>query len=335
MDNSKTSGSTNNGQDKKLSEAFKEILENRKGSSKVEDPLFSILMKAREADIEEREWIPVEGKKSTWNTIHQTITESNVDEKETKKEATITPLHTRRQWLKVAAAIVLLACSSILLIYQFSTPDQLPVAEATNSIQTIELDDGSSVTLRPNSQLFELRDSENERAYSLSGEAVFNVVSSPERLFAVEAGSGRVVVTGTRFNVSSRSQTSRVYLFEGQVRFENEDGTNSVSLAPGEASEIDESNQIQDPFQFDAETVTGWTQNLLTFRDRLAGSIIEELEFHFDVQINAPASIREESLGGTIQLDSVDQSLSDLGRVLGGTFEEVRNDTYEFRPTDN
>jgi len=335
MDKSKQPDIPNNDPDRKLSELYKEFLDSGKDPSKIDDPLIKTLANIRDEDSDERQSIPVRGKESSWEAIRETIQSDSTPGNQTGKKATITPIRSRRQWLKVAAAIALIALSALFLVRQFSSPERLLVAEASDSVQTIELSDGSSVTLRPNSALYDVADAGNERAYSLSGEAVFDVVSSPDRIFSVEAGSGRVVVTGTRFNLSERNATARVYLFEGSVRFETEDGTRSVDLEPGEASEIDTTMQIRDPFQFEPGLVTSWTQNRLTFRDRSAGSVMDELEFHFNIEITSSEEVRSESLGGTIQLDSARESLQDLGTVLGGSFEEIRPGVYRFIPSNN
>lgn len=333
MGKSKNPNLPNNDQDKRLTKLFEEHLENDDKSLNTDDPVFNTLLKIRREDESERKDIPVYGKETSWQVISQTIRQN--DENDTHRQATITPIHSKRTWLKVAAAIVLIASSALLLVQQFSTPDTLPVAEASSAVQTIELEDGSTVTLRPNSTLSKFTDSENPRSYSLSGEAVFDVITDPDRVFTVEGGAGRVVVTGTRFNLNARNQISRVYLFEGSVRFEAADGSDSVNLEPGEASGIDTSMQVQEPYQFDTEIVTGWTRNRLTFRDRQAGSIMSELEFHFNIQIVASNDVREESLGGTIQLDNAEQSLSDLGIVLGGSFEKTDEGVYEFKSSEN
>ena len=333
MEKSNHPNFSNKDQDKRLTKLFEEHLENRDKSLKTDDPVFNTLLKIREEDAIERKDIPVRGKESSWQSISQTIRQQG--ENDTRPNATITPIHSRRSWLKVAAAIVLIASSALLLVQQFSISDKITVAEASSAVQTIELGDGSTVTLRPNSTLSKFTDSENPRSYSLSGEAVFDVITDPDRVFTVEAGAGRVVVTGTRFNLNARNQISQVYLFEGSVRFEAADGSDSVNLEPGEASGIDMSMQIQEPFEFDTEIVTGWTRNRLTFRDRQAGSIMSELEFHFNIEIIASQDVREESLGGTIQLDNAEQSLSDLGIVLGGSFEETGEGVYEFKSSGN
>jgi|AntRauTorckE6833_2_1112554.scaffolds.fasta_scaffold13076_3 ferric-dicitrate binding protein FerR (iron transport regulator) len=334
MNRSENSNTPKDDPDKKLSDAYSDILENRKENSDVDDPLFKTLLNARAADRQNRQAIPVRGKESSWDSIISTIGDDQ-SSAGSNNQANITRIRSRRTWLKAAAAIILIAFSSLLLIQQFNESEPVPVAESGASIQTFELTDGSSVTLRPNSSLYKLTADEDERTYALSGEGIFDVISMPDRTFSVEAGSGRVVVTGTRFNLTDRNQTAKVYLFEGSVRFESEDGTQSVDLVPGEASEIDQSMQIVQPFNFEADLVTGWTQNRLTFRDRQAGSIFNELEFHFNIQITAPDDVKSESLGGTIQLDSAEQSLEDLGIVLGGSFDQTSDNVHEFRPDTN
>jgi len=334
MNRSENSNTPKDDPDKKLSDAYSDILENRKENSDVDDPLFKTLLNARAADRQNRQAIPVRGKESSWDSIISTIGDDQ-SSAISNNQANITRIRSRRTWLKAAAAIILIAFSSLLLIQQFNESEPVPVAESGASIQTFELTDGSSVTLRPNSSLYKLTADEDERTYALSGEGIFDVISMPDRTFSVEAGSGRVVVTGTRFNLTDRNQTAKVYLFEGSVRFESEDGTQSVDLVPGEASEIDQSMQIVQPFNFEADLVTGWTQNRLTFRDRQAGSIFNELEFHFNIQITAPDDVKSESLGGTIQLDSAEQSLEDLGIVLGGSFDQTSDNVHEFRPDTN
>lgn len=335
MDKSKKSDLPNKDSDKTLSEIYSKILTGETDPADVDDPLFQMLTGIRDEDSNQQKEIPVRGKESSWESISKTIQDNDSTDRDSSKRATVTPILPQRQWLKVAAVIVLVACSAILLISQFSSPERVPVAESSSSVQTVELADGSSVTLRPNSTLYEFTASENERAYSLTGEALFDVISAPDHPFTVEAGSGRVVVTGTRFNLSDRNKSTRVYLLEGSVRFETTDGSDSVNLEPGQASEIVEAMQVLAPYPFERDLVTSWTRNRLTFRDRQAGSIMNELEFHFNIQITAPEDVRSESLGGTIQLDSAEQSLEDLGIVLGGSFEETEDNAYEFRPAGN
>lgn len=332
MANSNNNNQSDNGQNDDLARLYGELLEGKLDKSDLNDSLLHALLKARGEHDLEKSKTAVEGKASSWKAIESAMQDSeNRSRSDQDKRSNVTPIRSRNRWLKVAAAILLVAFSSLLLLQLFSEPDRVTLAQSGATIQTVDLPDGSSVTLRPNSELIRFTANDNGRAYALNGEAIFDVVTNPDQPFSVEAGIGRVVVTGTRFNVSNRDESAFVYLIEGEVRFETLDRAASVDLDPGQASEIQPDMKIRDPFTIEENLVTGWSQNRLTFRDREAGSIIDELEFHFNIDISAPGDVRNETLGGTIQLDSAQQSLDDLGMVLGGTFDQTGDRTFEYR----
>lgn len=307
-----------------LARLYGKIVSGEKSPADIEDPLLTMLLKTRDAAEQTEAAIAVRGQEEGWNRIRDLITPWT--KKSTAKVWKL-PARQRVYWA-AAAAIALLAFLSILLLRQ---PDPQLIAESGSTISLIELVDGSTATLRPNTQLYKVSISESRHSYTLSGEALFDVESIPERIFSVNAGAGRVVVTGTKFNLHDRGQSTSVYLLEGEVIFETVDSKESVRLSPGEAAVIDRNKQLTEPFTFEPDEITGWTQNRLVFREREAGSIFEELEFHFNIRIEAPAEIRQESLGGSIPLDSVDESLKDLGAVLGGRFVQTEESTYQFR----
>lgn len=307
-----------------LARSYGKIVSGEKSPADIEDPLLTMLLKTRDAAEQIEAVIPVRGQEAGWNRIQDAIAPST---KKTAAKVWKFPARQRVYWA-AAAAIALLVFLSILLLRQ---PDPQLIAESGSTISVIELVDGSTATLRPNTQLYKVSISESRHNYALSGEALFDVESIPERIFSVEAGAGRVVVTGTKFNIHDRGERASVYLIEGEVIFETIDRQESVRLSPGEAAIVDRTKRLTEPFTFEPDEITGWTQNRLVFREREAGSIFEELEFHFNIRIEAPAEIRQESLGGSIPLDSVDESLQDLGTVLEGRFVQTEEYTYQFR----
>jgi len=309
-----------------LARQYGEVLKRSKTPSGIDDTLLDLLLKARSESEYAEMNIPVTGQELAWEKVQKSISKNG-----TTKGAKIHSLSSSKKWYWAAAAVILITISSILLLQRTFDPDPQLIAESGSSLSVIELADGSSVTLRPNSSLYELSVTDNFHSYSLSGEGLFDVETLPGRTFSVEAGPGRVVVTGTRFNMSDRDQQSAVYLIEGSVQFETTDSRQSVSLAAGEAAIVDQENRLLELFRFESEEVIGWTQNRLTFRDREAASIISELEFHFNISIRVPNEIKQITLGGSIPLDSPEQSLEDLGIVLGGSFEQTGEETYQFR----
>jgi len=103
-----------------------------------------------------------------------------------------------------------------------------------------------------------------------------------------------------------------------------------VTLTAGEGATIQDL-QLSEPFRFEKTNVTSWTQSRLTFSERSAGSILDELEFHFGIEIEMEESMRSEILGGSITLEDREQSLNDLEIVLGGTFVQIDENRYRFQ----
>ena len=290
------------------------------------DPLIKLLDRLRIDSNQTEDLIFVSNKDTTWKYIEHEIQAASKP-----KSVKITSIHQplTRYWL--VAAIIIITLTSLFLIQRSLKSNAELIAYADVNVTEIILIDGSEVLLRPGSELYLIEVSETQHTYSINGEALFKVAKNPDRKFVVDSGIGRVIVTGTKFNLRNRNQVAEVFLIEGNVIFETADKSQSIALLPGEASSINESQQLTNPFEFDSIEITSWTENRLTFSDRTLESILVELETHFDIQILAPDSTLQVVLGGSIQLDEVKQSLDDLGMVLDGHFVLVDESTYEFK----
>ncbi len=317
---------SSNDPDLVLARQYGKVLTGAREAEQINDPLHKLLVRARNSANQTEREFQTENTESSWNCVERAILEI-----ESRSEPNILSITSTKKWYWAAAAVILIAFTSLFLLRQTLEPEPRLLAEAVASISVVELADGSTVTLRPNSRLYQLSSSDQLQSYSLNGEALFEVESQSERTFAVEAGPGRVVVTGTRFNLSDRNERSTVHLLDGSVIFETADRARSVTLSSGEASVISRDNVLGDPFLFEPEEITGWTQSRLTFRNRQVSEILTELEFHYNITIQAPDEIQQITLGGSVALDNPDQSLEDLGVVLGGEFIQTNDQSYQFR----
>lgn len=319
-------GHTRHDRDLELARQYGQIRNDDSSEGVKKDPLFSLLARVRATSQQVEEDLTVRGREASWQAISMAIRGAS------EPDTHLFRLPISRHWLRLAAAILLGLFLSILFIVQPFESEPHIVAEASATLSTVELDDGSRVTLRPHSRITELSSEENHRAYSLTGDALFEVEPLQNRTFSVLAGNGRVIVTGTTFHISARAQRSSVHLLEGRVRFETTDGSQSVDLTPGDASTVDEQMQILDPYPFQRDEIIGWTQNRLIFNNRLVSHVLDELEFHFGIMIDAPRTVQTDSLGGSISLESLKTALEDLETVLGGHFEQTGEKRYRFRP---
>lgn len=103
---------------------------------------------------------------------------------------------------------------------------------------TILLSDGTQVVLSPDSRLYYPKEfGVDGRKVRLDGTAYFEVESSPENPFIIEAAGGYIKVTGTKFHAAATEDSNlRVNLVEGRVELGVEGGE-PVHLLPSEEVE--------------------------------------------------------------------------------------------------
>lgn len=235
------------------------------------------------------------------------------------------PLRNRTGWYALAATLVVLMG---FLWYLGRPPAPLVVARAEGASVVYRAPDGSQVTLRPHSRLFEVAAGEGAMRYRLVGEGYFDVVRDAGRRFEVEAADGLVTVLGTRFNVSTWGGQAVVFLEEGRVRFAQAGTENTMILEPGERSVLDASGALHEPEVAGVEAALDWMQGHIIFEQQPLYLVAAELEQHFGVILEVPPSEREESITGRILLSDMEQCLRDLATILGGRYEQTTGGAY-------
>ncbi|MEO1437384.1 MAG: FecR domain-containing protein, partial [Bacteroidota bacterium] len=107
----------------------------------------------------------------------------------------------RSTLIRVAAVVVF----CIGLAYTFQQLNTAGASETTyqtaDEIQTVELEDGTVVTLNAHSILNVAAFDASSRTLNLTGEAYFDVASDPARPFTINTDQSTIQVLGTAFNV--------------------------------------------------------------------------------------------------------------------------------------
>lgn len=300
-----------------LAKSIKEALEMGIAFTKLDDSLINELV-----DFKNNELVDYERNAPNSSSIWATI------EQEIRSSPKILPFYQRPIAYTWAAAAVLLIAAFIGVYWVSLNPSPQLVAQSDSTIQIIQLTDGTEVTLRPYSELYELTSNDIKRSYSLKGEAFFDVKSDASRPFSVEAGYGKITVLGTRFNVSNWGENTKVYLEEGSVQFSS-NNQETVRIEPGQKSELI-SGSISLPTDAVAEEYTDWITNTIVLNSSLPKEAAAEIGQHFNIIVNIPITDNENLLDGTLRLDSINQTLEDLGLVLGGTFRKTSENEYTF-----
>lgn len=204
----------------------------------------------------------------------------------------------RHRWGWGVALVVLVLISGIWLWRQPVTVT-VPAGEQ----ETVTLPDGSTVELNSETVLRYRRGfqavpfvSADRRVLRLKGEAFFDVASS-ERPFAVETANALVSVTGTRFNVRSRTDEERiteVTVTGGRVQLSSSQQSEQEVILnnPGQTSRVTGVDaEPTPPTQTEVEHVLAWRDAGFAVRDWPLTKVVRELERRFDVPVRIHSSV--------------------------------------------
>lgn len=141
-------------------------------------------------------------------------------------------LHYTNFWIKIAAAILVLAGGAWLYITLQAIPEIVLATEA--EVKTDTLSDGSVITLNKKTVLkYPEKFSGRQRNVLLAkGEAFFSITPNKNIPFIISTGGAAIKVVGTSFNVKNKNGNVEVIVETGIVEVSKKD--KMVSLKPGE-----------------------------------------------------------------------------------------------------
>ncbi|WDH33341.1 FecR family protein [Pseudomonas chlororaphis] len=228
----------------------------------------------------------------------------------------------RRPLLRYAVAASVLAVAVGLGLFSGLNPPALYSAEfatAPGERRHVALPDGSQVDLNSRSRLL-VRYEKGLRSVELSeGEAMFSVEHDSSRPFVVAAGSGKVTVTGTRFDVRRDAAQTRVAVEQGTVRVQGRDAADSdfVNLTAGLGTAVDARGQVAAAYAVDPQALTAWRSGKLVFNNASLNEVAAEVSRYRE----QPLRVGSEAVGrlrltSVFKSDDTDALLKALPSIL-------------------
>ena len=269
-----------------------------------------------------------------WLDIQESLGLYHTEQTEKKALSRQVQSFFRRNWSwrpVMATGLALASILAILLVRQPAAPENLWQTMVTQNRQRTQLTlvDGSKVTLNSGSKLrFPKAFSNSVREVYLEGEGFFDV-KSEGRPFIVLTDHSKTTVLGTRFNVRSRDDVTRVIVESGRVRFESMDQSKEVILSAGQMSEINISHAIPSPPEpIDMDAATGWMDGRVHFVRTPISEVIMELERHYDVHIRYQGGDpRALTLSGAFHDGSIETALTSICLTIDANFH-LEGNTY-------
>jgi transmembrane sensor len=113
----------------------------------------------------------------------------------------------------------------------------------------VSLPDGSNIIMNRNTELsYRTNFGKRNRDVKLKGEAFFEISSDVLKPFIIDAGTAKVKVVGTTFNVRTNNSRSEVevYVKTGKVLLSDNSGLRSLELDPGYVGRFDLSTSLKE-----------------------------------------------------------------------------------------
>lgn len=188
-------------------------------------------------------------------------------------------------WFSRVAAVLFLG---FVLWYFYPTAKQPTFWTAEGDNLTVNMADGSIVTLRENTLMRDIAGDkkEQERRVALSGEAFFKVAPDKSKPFFIEIEDVTVEVVGTEFNVSSLPSESlvEVAVLSGIVKIHVSEGAHTLSA--GDRLRWHTRQKSVQVSEKESVNAWSWHTGQLQFKSTPLLQVIEALNRHFDKQVS-------------------------------------------------
>ncbi|MFT3935595.1 MAG: FecR domain-containing protein [Chitinophagaceae bacterium] len=242
-----------------------------------------------------------------------------------------------RSFMRVAAAIIIIAGTSFWLLNRNASAKSITVATAFGEVKTITLPDESQVTLNGNSSITYLNHwKENQRReVSIKGEGYFNVthlnkdsanIKENER-FIVHCGDVNIEVLGTTFNVKARRGKTDIALITGKIRIDYTDasiGNKPVVMAPGDYLEYVSQKIVVAKRLVKPAQITNWRTNEISFTNANLKEIAETLQDNYGYTVNVKdSSLLPLKIEGDISVATVADLLDVVSTTLNIKIEQT------------
>ena len=243
------------------------------------------------------------------------------------------PTHRRRSLLvryAVAAGVAAVALG-LGLFSGLNHPATYTAAFSTalGERRHVALPDGSVIDLNSRSRV-QVRYEKDRRGIELTeGEAMFSVEHDSSRPFVVEAGSGKVTVTGTRFDVRRDLNETRVAVEQGTVKVQGQ-GPDAVSLTAGLGTQINAQGQVAAAYAVNPAELTAWRSGKLVFNNASLSEVAAEVSRYRD----KPLTVANDSVGhlrltSVFKSDNTDALLKALPSILPVTVRTLDDGSQE------
>lgn len=226
---------------------------------------------------------------------------------------------------KYAAAAAIVIAIGVTFIIKNDTKPQMLSLQTTAAMDSLRLEDGTTIFLAANSQLsYPAHFTGKERAITLlQGNAFFKVAKDPEHPFIITSGDIKTKVLGTSFHIKLCRENCNVTVVTGKVNVSS--GAQSIDLLPNEEAIYNNSKLTKQPV---TETIlANWYKEDIELNDVKLNEVFTVLRYKYGVKLELK---NEEILNTRLTVyiknrASLDSILEQINYITNQKFEAYDN----------
>lgn len=254
---------------------------------------------------------------SEWNILESKL---KIIQNKKKKEKKSKALKAFLSYKMVASVLILISIG----IFSYEQFSLVTHKTTYGEVFELKLKDGTLVTLNSNSSLSYKKN--NPRKVWLHGEAYFKVNKkrSTKAKFSVHTDDLVVEVFGTQFNVKSSSEQTNVYLEEGNILLNLNNGT-SKQMQPGNYIEYSSEDRkiLVDRNSVSNEEQTSWKNGKLIFTNAKLEDVLKKVSDTYGVDFEYNNSKTKDLLiTGTIPTSNLEICLKAIKKSINVTIKK-------------
>jgi transmembrane sensor len=227
-----------------------------------------------------------------WEKVHSRINEVQLSSNNRQTSFSFI----RNPFIRIAASVLILLTIGLTTIYLNNAGTFSKKFTVTSGMDQknllVALPDGSKIFLNRNSVFsYHANFGKHKRNVSLAGEAFFEIAADISKPFIIDAGSAKVKVVGTSFNVITNNSDSavEVYVKTGKVLLTDNSGSQSILLDPGYVGTMD--SKISAKKTNMNPNYMSWNTGLLVYNGQKLDIVFSDLKrvYNMDVIADDPS----------------------------------------------
>lgn len=227
---------------------------------------------------------------------------------------------TRRR--KHTLRALVLACSlaipaAALLISPYPRQWMADVRNGPSQWQTLQLADGSTLTLNGISAANLHFDSQQRRIELLQGEILVEVAHDSTRPFVVQTPQGTLRALGTRFVVKREGDVTVLSMLHSRVAAQSSNGQQTLEVDAGSRALLHK-NQVRLAGTVDPSSINeAWRRHQLVVENQPLPEVLDEIARHRSGHVQFDRSVLQNlRVSAVIPLDNSDHALQLLAQTL-------------------